>query len=113
MRKNTLAPGQLLRSVHIEKSYLGKAGNPPLKVAPGQRKPHVNSYRRKTMHRGKVDPGVSELPGSNESSRDHVNRPIVYKVDRNPQIDSRDWSMNSNILNMRGVNIVRLNSFRS
>ena len=26
MRKTTLAPGQLLRSVHMEKSYLGKAG---------------------------------------------------------------------------------------
>ena len=26
MRKTTLVPGQLLRSVHIEKSYLGKAG---------------------------------------------------------------------------------------
>ena len=29
------------------------------------------------MHRGKVDPGVSELPRGNELSRDHVNRPIV------------------------------------
>ena len=27
------------------------------------------------MHRGKVDPGVSELPRGNELSRDHVNRP--------------------------------------
>ena len=69
MRKTALAPGQLLRSVHMEKSYLGKAGYPPLEVAPGQRKTHVNSYRRQTVHRGKVDPGVSEL------SRDHVNRP--------------------------------------
>ena len=42
--------------------------NPPLEVAPGQQKTHVNSYRRQTMHRGKVDPEVSELP------RDHVNR---------------------------------------
>ena len=50
MRKTTLAPGQLLRSVHMEKSYLGKAGYP-------------------------VDPGVSELPRGNEMSRDHVNRP--------------------------------------
>ena len=49
-------------------------GNPPLEVAPGQRKTHVNSYRRQTMHRGKVDPGVSELPRGNELSRDHVNR---------------------------------------
>ena len=71
MSKTTLAPGQLLRSVHMEKSYLGRAvtwcctkGNPPLEVAPGQRKTHVNSYRRQTVHRGKVDPGVSELPGA-------------------------------------------------
>ena len=28
------------------------------------------------MHRGKVDPGVSELPRDNELSRDHVNRPL-------------------------------------
>ena len=76
MRKTTLAPGQLLRSVHMEKNYLGKAGYPvfttgnaPLEVAPGQRKTHVNSYRRQTMHRRKVDSGVCELP------RDHVNRP--------------------------------------
>ena len=26
------------------------------------------------MHRGKVDPEVSELPRGNELSRDHVNR---------------------------------------
>ena len=30
MRKTTLAPGQLLSSVHMEKSYLGKAGYPLL-----------------------------------------------------------------------------------
>ena len=30
MRKTTLAPGQLLRSVQMEKSYLGKAGYPVL-----------------------------------------------------------------------------------
>ena len=66
MRKTTLAPGQLLRSVHMDISYIGKCcttGNLPLKVASGQRKTHVNSYRRQTVHRGKVDPGVSELPG--------------------------------------------------
>ena len=77
MRKTTLAPGQLLRSVHMEKSYLGKAScttaNPPLEVAPGQGEIHVNSCRRQTMHRGKVDPGVSELPRGNELSRNHVN----------------------------------------
>ena len=50
MRKTTLAPGQLLRFVHMEKIV--------------------------TMHRGKVDPGASELPRGNELSRDHVNRPL-------------------------------------
>ena len=30
MRKTTLASGKLLRSVHMEKSYLGKAGDPVL-----------------------------------------------------------------------------------
>ena len=83
MRKTTLAPGQLLRSVHMEKVTSARrvtrcctTGNPPLEVAPGQRKIHVNSYRRQTVHRGKVDPGVSELPRGNELSRDHVNRPL-------------------------------------
>ena len=28
------------------------------------------------MHRGNVDPEVSELPRGNELSRDHVNRPL-------------------------------------
>ena len=50
-------------------------GNPPLKVASGQGEIHVNSYRRQTMHRGKVDPRVSELPRGNELSQNHVNRP--------------------------------------
>ena len=57
-------------------------GNPPLKVAPGQWKTHVNSYRCQTMHRGKVDPGVSELPRGDELSRDHVNRPLVQNYRR-------------------------------
>ena len=30
MRKTTLAPGQLLRSVQMEKSYIGKADYPML-----------------------------------------------------------------------------------
>ena len=84
MRKTALAPGQLLRSVHMEKSYLGKAsnsrcctkGNPPLEVALRQQDTHVNSYRRQTEHRGKVDPGVSEFPLGSVLSRDHVNRPL-------------------------------------
>ena len=50
-------------------------GNAPPEVAPAQGQIHVNSYRRQTMHRGKVDPGVSELPRGNELSREHVNRP--------------------------------------
>ena len=81
MRKTILAPGQLLRSVHMQKVASAKrvtrcctTGNPPLEVASGQRKTHVNSYRRQTMHQGKVDPEVSELLRGNELSRDHVNR---------------------------------------
>ena len=35
----------------------------------------VNSYKCQTVHRGKVDPGVSELPWGNELPQDHVNRP--------------------------------------
>ena len=84
MRKATLPPGQHLRSVHREKSLLLlgglynvlSTGNPPLKVPPGERKINVNSYRRRTMHRGKVEPGVSELPRDNELARDHVDRPL-------------------------------------
>ena len=38
------------------------------------------------MHRGKVDPGVSELPRGNELSRDHVNRPSVEKQVPDEQI---------------------------
>ena len=83
MRKTTLAPGQLLRSVHIWRkvtlarpvTWCCTTGNPPLKVALGQGETHVNSYRLPTMHRGKVDPGVSELPRDNELSRDNVNGP--------------------------------------
>ena len=55
----------------------------PREVAPGQRKTHVNSCRRQTVHRGKVDPGVSELPRGNELSLDHVNRPLVSDDVRN------------------------------
>ena len=35
------------------------------------------------MHRGKVDPGVSELPRGNELSRDHVNRPLEHAESEN------------------------------
>ena len=63
MRNATLEPGKLFLSFHKEKSYLSKAGYSVL-----QRKTHVNSYRRQTVHQGKVDPGVSELPRDNELS---------------------------------------------
>ena len=52
----------------------GLPGDPTLEVTPGQRNTYVNSYRRQTMHRGKVDPEVSELPRGNELSRDHLNK---------------------------------------
>ena len=52
-------------------------GNLPLEVVPGQRKTHVNSYRRQTVHRGKVDLGVSELSQGNELSWGHINRPLI------------------------------------
>ena len=49
-------------------------GNPTFEVAPGQQKAHVNIYSRQTVHRGKVDPGVNQLPRGNELSWDLVNR---------------------------------------
>ena len=67
-------------------------GNPPLEVAPGQRKTHMNSYRRQTMHRGKVDSRVSELHRGNELSRDHVNRPLDMQkclVTRKGKLETR------------------------
>ena len=80
-------PGKTFAFCSHGKSYLGKAsypvlynGNKPLEVAPRQWKTHVNSYRRQRVHRGKVDPGVSELPWGNELSRDYVNRPWVYML---------------------------------
>ena len=48
MCKTTLVPGQLLRSVHMEKCYLGKVGQ-PRKVALGQQKTDVNCNRRHTV----------------------------------------------------------------
>ena len=81
MRKSTLAPGQFLRLFTWGKVTSARrvtrcctTGNPPLEVAPGQQKTHVNRYRRQAVYRGKVDPGVSELPQGNELSRNHVNR---------------------------------------
>ena len=72
MRKTTLSLGQLCVLFTSRKVTLASpvtwcytTGNQPLEVAPGQGEIHVNSYRLQTMHRGKVDPGVSELPRGN------------------------------------------------
>ena len=50
------------------------SSNLPLEVAPGQGQIDVNSYRRQTKHRGKVDPGVSELPRGSDLCRRYVNK---------------------------------------
>ena len=85
MGKITLAPGQLLHLFTWRKVTSARrvtrcctTGNPPLEVAPGQRKTHVNSYRRQTVHRGKVNPWVSELPQGNELSRDQALNIIIF-----------------------------------
>ena len=53
MRKTTLVPGATFAFCsHGEK--LPRQGGLPGVV---QRKTHVNSYRRQTVHQGKVDPG--------------------------------------------------------
>ena len=45
------------------------------------------------MHRGKVDPEVSELPRSNnELSRDHVNRPTVVRGTESKQRQNKVYS---------------------
>ena len=68
MRKTTLTLGQFCILFTWRKVIAARRVTTPLEAAPGQQKIHVNSYRRQTVHRGKVDPGVIEL------SRDHVNR---------------------------------------
>ena len=50
-------------------------GEPASRSCSGATKTDVNSHRRQTVHRGKVDPGVSELPRGNELSWGNVNRP--------------------------------------
>ena len=71
MRKTALAPGNFSFCSHGEK--LPRQGGlldvvqrvtRPLEVAPRQRKSHVNSYRRQTMHRGKFNPGSVSCPGA-------------------------------------------------
>ena len=72
--------GELLRSVHMEESYLSKAGlvqrvTRLSKLPRDNKNTSMHSYRRQTVHQSKVDPGVSELPWGNEMHWDHVNRP--------------------------------------
>ena len=69
MRKTTISQWQRFRSVQNEQNYFSQS-------CPGPMKTHVNSYRRQTVHRGKVDPGVSELPLDNELPRNQMNRPL-------------------------------------
>ena len=60
--------------------------NPPLGVDLGQRKTHANSHRHETMHRGKVELRVNELPWGNELSLNHVNELSLNHVNR-PLVD--------------------------
>ena len=76
--------------------------NPPLEVAQGQRRTHVNSYRRQTTHRSKVDPGVSELP------RDHVNRPFIIFVSLTRPLERSSLGLKG----PRDVNKIKLNEFK-
>ena len=69
-------------------------GKPTREVASGQRKTHVNSYRRQTVHRGKVYPGVSELTRGNVLSRDHVNRQLDESCSSSDS-DSYVYSVNN------------------
>ena len=54
------------------------------------------------MHRGKVDPGVSELPLGNELSRDHVNRPL------DTHLFTFDYSLRSLIIHNRLIHLLVL-----
>ena len=67
MPKTTLSRWQLLLSVHVE---LPRQGGLPGVLPQGN-----GSYWRQTVHRARVDRGVSELARGNELSWDHVNRP--------------------------------------
>ena len=61
IRKTTFAPVQLLRSVHMKKSYLGKAGYPVLQAS--------DHAPRQSWARGQwVAPGQWVVPGSCEQA---------------------------------------------
>ena len=55
MRKSTIAPGQFLRSVHMEKSYLGKAGYPVLYKVLGQTPPGQKPPGHKPLDKNPLD----------------------------------------------------------
>ena len=58
------------------------------------------------MHRGKVDPGVSELPWGNELSRDHVSRPLDLLHKRYGQKQIIVNSHIDSILNMQPLQYI-------
>ena len=63
MRKTTLHPGQLLRSVHMEKSYLGKAAYPVLYTGlPGATKNSCEQLQASDHAPRQVDPGAMSCP---------------------------------------------------
>ena len=75
MHKTALASGQLLRSVHMEKSYLSRAvtrchttGNASLEDA--------NSNRHQTVDQGKVKSEVTDLPWVKQLPWVHVISPL-------------------------------------
>ena len=71
MRNATLEPRKLFLSFHKEKlPQQGGLSNVATKNS-------CEQLQASTVHQGKVDPGVSELPLVNELSRNHVNRPLV------------------------------------
>ena len=84
--KTTLAPRQLLHSVHMEESCLAWkvtqccTTKPNLEVlsCPGQQKTHGNSNRRQTVDRDKVNLGVTDLPRVKQLPLVHIKRPLGY-----------------------------------
>ena len=54
MRKTALAPGQLLSSVHMEKSYHGKAGYPVLYKGLPSSRSCPGEHDRKMLSRDQI-----------------------------------------------------------
>ena len=68
MHKTALAPGQRLRWRNVTSARPLPGVVQRVTRLSKLPKSHVNSYRRQTVYRSKVDPGVSELPWGNELS---------------------------------------------